>query len=265
MFSSSDHTFVVCAYKESPFLKDCLQSLAEQTIAPNIVMVTSTPNDSIHRLSEQHSVPLVINDTEPGIASDWNNAVESVDTKLVTIAHQDDLYCPRYLESLLDLVSTSDDPLLYFTDYGELRNGTEVNDNKLLRVKRFMLSPLKAKATRKSKFIRRRILSFGSPICCPSVTLVKSKLTPGFFKADFHSDLDWQAWTALAGMEGDFLYNTTIQMYHRIHEDSETSRLIQNASRGSEDLQMLQCFWPKPIASLIYKLYAKGQDSNEGF
>ena len=97
MFSPSDHAFAVCAYKESPFLEDCLQSLAAQTIAPNIVMVTSTPNDGIRRLSERYSIPLVVNDTEPGIASDWNNAVESVDAKLVTIAHQDDLYCPRYL------------------------------------------------------------------------------------------------------------------------------------------------------------------------
>lgn len=265
MFSSSDHTFVVCAYKESPFLKDCLQSLVDQTVKPNVVMVTSTPNDSIRRLSEQFSIPLVVNDTKPGIASDWNNAVNSADTELVTIAHQDDLYCPRYLESLLELANTSRNPLLYFTDYGELREGERVDGNKLLRVKRIMLSPLKIKGARKSKFIRRRILSFGSPICCPSVTLIKSKLTPNFFKADFRSDLDWQAWTTLANMEGDFLYNPAILMYHRIHEDSETSRLIQNASRASEDLQMLQCFWPKPIASLIYKLYAKGQESNGGF
>lgn len=264
MFSSSDHTFAVCAYKESPYLKDCLQSLADQTVEANIIMVTSTPNDSITRLSEQFSIPLFVSNTKPGIASDWNNAVEHAQTELVTIAHQDDLYAPCYLESLLETVNTSSDPLLYFTDYGELRNDLKVHDNKLLCVKRIMLSPLKIKATRRSVFVRRRILSFGSPICCPSVTLVKSKLTPRFFKTDFSSDLDWQAWTTLASMEGDFLYNPTIQMYHRIHEESETSRLIQDSSRGSEDLQMLQCFWPKPIASLIYKLYAKGQDSNEG-
>ena len=264
MYSSANHTFAVCAYKESPYLEECLKSLLAQTVDANIVISTSTPNGFIEELSSRYSIPLHVSETEPGIASDWNHAVDLAETELVTIAHQDDLYEPTYLESMLELVNESDDPLLYFTNYGELRNGKRVNENKLLDVKRTMLAPLRGKAAQGSRFVRRRILSMGSAICCPSVTLVKSRIEPGFFKDEYRSNLDWQAWATLAREKGDFIYNPEIMMYHRIHEDSETSHLIEDSSRGAEDLRMLESFWPKPIASFIFKWYAKGQNSNQG-
>ena len=39
------HTFVICAYKESAYLEECVKSLKEQKKESNIIMVTSTPND----------------------------------------------------------------------------------------------------------------------------------------------------------------------------------------------------------------------------
>ena len=56
------HTFVVCAYKESPFLRDCLVSLTKQTLPARILMATSTPNDAIRSLAEEFGVPLFISD-----------------------------------------------------------------------------------------------------------------------------------------------------------------------------------------------------------
>ena len=35
------HSFVICAYKESPFLEECIQSLEKQTVKSTIKMVTS--------------------------------------------------------------------------------------------------------------------------------------------------------------------------------------------------------------------------------
>ena len=41
---SDKHTFVICAYKESSYLEECIVSLEKQTVKSNILMVTSTPN-----------------------------------------------------------------------------------------------------------------------------------------------------------------------------------------------------------------------------
>ena len=36
---SDKHTFVICAYKESAFLEECIESLEEQTVTSTIIMV----------------------------------------------------------------------------------------------------------------------------------------------------------------------------------------------------------------------------------
>ena len=47
-FDNSDkinlHTFAVCAYGESPYLEECVQSLLAQKVRTRILIATSTPN-----------------------------------------------------------------------------------------------------------------------------------------------------------------------------------------------------------------------------
>lgn len=263
MYSADNHTFALCAYKESPFLEECLRSLTSQEVASRVLVATATPNDHIKSLCEAYAVPLFINPSEPGISSDWNFAMSCAKTSLVTIAHQDDVYEPQYSRRMLDAVNSSKKPLLYFTDYGELRNGIKVDSNVILKVKRAMLFPLRSKAFRGSRFVRRRVLSLGSAICCPSVTMVTHNLPAPIFSDELKCDLDWQAWERLSRLEGDFLYDSAIMMRHRIHEDSETTALIRDDTRTREDLYMLEHFWPRPIARLLGKAYVLSQNSNK--
>ncbi|OUO95556.1 glycosyl transferase family 2 [Gordonibacter sp. An232A] len=262
MFKPTDHAFVICAYGESPFLEECITSLKAQTRKATVLLATSTPNPHIKALCERYAIPCIPGKPGGGIAADWNHALSVAKTPLITIAHQDDTYEPAYLEEMLEMANGSQNPLLYFTNYGELRNGKRVDENRLLRIKRTMLSPLKKQRNRPSVFIRRRILSLGSPICCPSVTLIASRIRMPLFKSEFKSNLDWQTWAELAREQGEFLYNPHILMHHRIHEGSETTRIIEDEGREGEDLRMLQQFWPAPLAKLINKVYAKGQKSN---
>ena len=51
-------------------------------------------------------------------------------------------------------------------------------------------------------------------------------------------------------------------MCHRIHEESETSHVLSDTGRTSEDLQMYEKFWPKPIANFLAKKYSKSEESN---
>ena len=62
-----DHTFAICAYKQSPYLEECVKSLKNQTYSSKIIMVTSTPNDYIEKICQKHEVPLYINTGESGI------------------------------------------------------------------------------------------------------------------------------------------------------------------------------------------------------
>ncbi|MCD7819572.1 MAG: glycosyltransferase family 2 protein [Lachnospiraceae bacterium] len=257
------HTFVVCAYGESPYLEECVRSLLHQSELSTILIATSTPNACIAAVSEKYQLPVYVNEGEKSLANDWNFALQCAKTPLVTLAHQDDLYYENYTCDTLKTLNRCAHPLISFTDYYELRDGQTVPANRLLRVKRLMLSPLRWPMFWKNRFVRRRILSFGSAICCPSVTLVKENLIGFAFRNNMKSNIDWQAWEEISRKKGEFAYISHPCMGHRIHQSSTTSDLLEKNGRREEDLYVFRKFWPERVARLIEYFYQSSEKSNE--
>lgn len=213
-------------------------------------------------MASKFGIMVLRNEGEPGIAHDWNCALSHAETPLVTIAHQDDTYDFQYVERMLSYCSLATRPLLFFSDYGEIRNEVLTDDTRMLRIKRLMLKPLKKRSGWSSIVLRRRIMSLGSPICCPSVTYYLPNLSWPVFHEGMRGGLDWDAWERLSKLEGDFIYAPEVLMHHRIHEESETSALIKDDIRAKEDLEMFRRFWPLPIATFINWLYGLSLRSN---
>lgn len=262
-FKPENYTFVICAYKESCYLEECICSLKKQKVPVKIILVTSTPNLHIEGLVEKYQLEYYINTGKSGIAEDWNFGLDKADGRVVTIAHQDDVYEPDFAKKILENINCQKKPLIAFTDYGEIRDGKRIRENRLLAVKRVMLFPMRSKVLQRVRFIRRRILSLGSPICCPSVTFVKENLPQTIFTPGYRSDVDWQAWEKISRLKGAFVYCSDILMFHRIHQESATTAIIADHDRTKEDYEMFCRFWPKPIAKIIEHFYRKGEDSNE--
>lgn len=258
-----DHTFAVCAYKESAYLEECICSLQAQTMKSNIIIATSTPNEHINGLAQKYDIPLYINEGESGITQDWNFALSKVTTKYATVAHQDDLYEPKYVEMLLTEMKSEKKPVIGFTDYFEVRNGEKVYDTTMLKIKRLLLAPLKIKMFRSSIFVRRRSLSLGDGICCPSVCFCLENAKRPIFHNKYRSCEDWEAWENLSKQKGAFVYVPEPLMSHRIHEDSATTAIIKDHARVQENFEMYCKFWPKPIARLINHFYTMSEKSNE--
>lgn len=256
----SDHSFIICAYKESAFLEECIQSLQNQTVNSEIQMITSTPNDYIEKLANQYHIPLAVN-ADGGIGQDWNFALKQARTKYVTLAHQDDLYFENYCEKILVKLNKFSDAQIVFSDYCEIRNNQKVVKNKNLSIKRMLLTPLRI--SNKSKWMKRRAISMGNAICCPAVTYNLRKIGDFKFHTNWKTNLDWDAWERLSRNDGRFVYIPEILMGHRIHEESETSNTIKNNDRSKEDLIMLEKFWPKSIAKKIFLGYTKSEESNQ--
>ena len=254
------HTFVICAYKESPYLEECIQSLKSQTVKSEIIMVTSTPCDYISDMAGKYNIPLYINEGESGITQDWNFGLSKVKTKLATIAHQDDVYVSEYTEVFLKSLKGSSKPIIIFSDYGEIRDGKKTTDVQMLKIKRIMLLPITPRIFRGSRFMRRRVLSMGDPICCPSVMFAMRNLEQPVFRNHFVCCEDWEAWEKLSRKKGDFIYIPKPLMYHRIHEESTTTKSLEAGGRIAENYEMFCKFWPAPIARLINKYYTKSED-----
>ncbi|MBR4577852.1 MAG: glycosyltransferase family 2 protein [Clostridia bacterium] len=263
-YTPKDHTFAICAYGESRYLEECIASLEAQTVKTRMIMSTSTPSDFLRKVSEAHGIPLVVNTGKKGIGPDWNYAYNHAETPLVTIAHQDDIYEPEYAARMLEDLNASRNPILWFSGYRELRGSEKVANNKNLRIKRLMLWPLRGRLLRGNRFVRRRILSLGSPICCPAVTYVKERCgAENIFSTEMKVSLDWDQWEIQSRKKGAFVYRAEPLMCHRVHEESETTKLIASNTRGEEDLQMFRRFWPEPIAKRLGKAYAASEKSNK--
>ena len=257
---NKNHTFVVLAYKESEYLKNCIESLLNQTVSSNILIATSTDNNYIRQMAERYGLQVTVNHDPTGIAGDFDFGLAAGKTEFVTIAHQDDYYEPGYLEEISK--SMDDEIIIIFTDYYEEHPDGTQHINRNLRIKRIMLAPLRLKCLQGNRWIRRRILSLGNPICCPAVTFHRSKIQESIFQSDFRSNMDWKAWELLSRKKGRFVYVPKQLMMHRIHEESTTTEIINEGKRRNEDFRMMCLFWPKHIAKKLSKIYAKSEKNN---
>lgn len=265
-YTPDDHVFALCAYGESAYLEECIQSLKRQTRPSRILLCTATPSQFLDEIARRHGLEVRVNHGPHGIAEDWNFAYAQADARLVTLAHQDDVYDPEYLERVLERVNRARHPLICFTDYYELRNGEKVfaSDSKNLHVKELALKPLIPGMFENNRWVRRRILSLCNPICCPAVTYVRVNLPAILFESHFSSNLDWQAWETISRLKGGFCYIHAPLMGHRIHQESTTTKVIgEDNGRSEEDLAMYLKFWPRPIAKWLNRMYSAGQDSNK--
>ena len=113
----TDHSFAVMAYKDSPYLPDCLDSLKNQTVGSDIYIATSTPSLYIDETAKKYGIKIFATDPGQGIAHDWNFSLSIAKTKYVTLAHQDDLYNSNYTRLCIKAAEKFNDTLICFTDY----------------------------------------------------------------------------------------------------------------------------------------------------
>ena len=252
------HSFGVLAYKDSPFLVDCLESLKKQTVKSEIFISTSTPSPYIEKLAETYGVKLFVGESGKGMANDWNFCLRKARTKYITLAHQDDVYLPEYAEKCIDRSEMFSDSLICFTDYAEIYNENIRKSTLLLIVKKFIISTFFLfRPTLSAKLLKKGFLSFGNPIAAPSVMFNLEILRSFNFSSDYKINLDWDAWYRLSIMNGKFVFVNEILMLHRIHEESETTIGINSNQRKNEDMAMFKRLWPRPIANALAFFYKK--------
>jgi len=251
------------AYKDSPFLSECLDSLKNQTLESKIYICTSTPSAFINEIAKKYSVEVFVTESGKGISNDWNFGLQMAKTKYVTLAHQDDLYMPEYTERCINIIEKFDDALICFTGYSEIVDKKDRSGTLLLRVKSFMLwFFMPAKKNIRSKFWKKKLLSLGSPIATPSVLYNRDNLSSFQFSSEFSISVDWDAWYRMATMDGRFVYVNKTLLKHKIHTDSATTAGLVANLRQSEDLRMFKRYWPGFLAKVLAKFYARSYKSN---
>jgi len=259
-----DHAFCIPAYGSSPWLGDCIASLqGQESRGSRIVVITSTPSAELTQLTKAADVPLIETGQQPGIASDWNFALTATSARYVTIAHQDDVYAPAFVGWTRDAFARHADALLVMTSYDEHSPAGPRPRNRNMQVKsllsEFAFLGREAIAGREA---RRRLLCFGNPVCCPSVTFDRARLPDFRFSDSFRTNLDWDAWIRLADEPGSFVYLRKALVSKGIHPGSETTATIASNAREEEDRQLFSRYWPRPVASALMTIYRHSYTAN---
>ena len=185
-----DHTFVIPVYGAALRLGALIDSLRGQTgTTSDIRLATSAPSAELDAFAKHHKIPLHINPRRIDIAADWNFALSVAKTRLVTLAHQDDLFSRPYVAVLGSALRRNRGALLAFCDYSEHTSEGPRPTNINLWVKR----ALRRHAFGKNECIDQpqqkiRLLSLGNPICCPSVMFDRLALESFQFPRGFQHD-----------------------------------------------------------------------------
>lgn len=256
------HTFVVLAYKESDKLEQCIKSVLNQSLKTNVVIATSTPNVYIKNIAKKYNLKIKINKGEKGIGKDFDFATNCVNSKLVTVAHQDDIYDYDYAKKVVEAYDKYPKSTIIFTDYYEIKNGKKVYTSKNLKIKRILLLPLRIRPLSKYKFIKRLVLRFGNSISCPAVTYVKDNVPEEKFSSNLRCDVDWDAWEKLSKIDGNFIFIKDKLMGHTISLETTTTEIINSGIRTKEDLEVFKKFWPTFMAKFINNFYKNSEKSN---
>ena len=258
----TDHTFVICAYKESEYLETCIRSIMRQTVTSFVLMVTSTPNEHIRGLARKYGIPLIVREGQSNIKDDWNAAYDAAATKWVTVAHQDDIYSKKYLEVMHETVTKYKvSPMAFVSDYRPVDADGNHFENANSRIRRLLRTPLRIKSLSDVKVVKKAILALGNSICCPAVTYNKEMLGDSYFTSDKSFNIDWDTFLKMAGEKGAWAYSPKILLLYRMHKDATSKEFIDDGGRAKEDREMFLKFWPKPVVDVLMKFYTKAYDA----
>lgn len=250
----TNHTFVVCAYGESPYLEACVRSVVNQTEKTNVIMSTSTMNEHIRSIADQYQLPLYLNPGEGGMQDNWNFGVSCAKTDFVTVCHQDDYYHPDYFQSIRPFLS--DDMLLLHTSYLDVLEGREFrNFNNQMRL--VLNFPLRSRYLQRVCLAKKNALRFGNSICCPSCTYHVSLLGQPVFVSKLRHSCDWDIYINMAEQKGAMVYLPQTLCYKRTHAASATAGDIRTGIREREDKYLFERLWPSPIAHMMLAIYKK--------
>lgn len=250
------HTFVICAYGQSPYLEACIRSLKAQTVETEIICATSTPSPYLEKLLGKYRIPLFVREEgEKGIGNDWNFAVEKAQGEYVTIAHQDDLYGKRYVEELISARKRWQDMTVFMTDAVLIKDGKLTWGGGVEAVKKILRLPWRAAGLCHLPAVKALGLIFGNPVMCPSCSYRKSQLPKPPFSTDYDFTLDWECMRAMARKQGRFVCVEKPLLYYRIHDGAATRACMENHRREKEEREMFEKIWPGWLSGLIMKGY----------
>lgn len=247
-------TIAIPFYSGLEYLRGALDSLLGQTCSDwrGIVVDDAGPDPDARELVESYHdqrLRYVRNETNLGLAGNWNHCLRIADTECATLFHADDELEPEYVSLVLDGHRRHPQAVAVYTRARVIgasgRRLVSVPDV----VKRFSAPRRRGDVTVLEGDDGLASLLWGQHVFCPSVSYKRSLLGPEPFDRRWRQvlDLDLLARLLLAGQHLVGLHE--VGYVWRRHAASESAQLTKDLIRFEEEFAVYQEIGAKASAA----------------
>jgi GT2 family glycosyltransferase len=235
--------FAIPYYRGLGFLEEALRSLQAQTFEDwEAVVVDDLGPESAEELVvglSDSRVRYLRNETNLGLAANWNRAIESTTAPLVTVFHCDDVLEPNYAATMIRLMRDNPSAIA-----GHCRTLLIDQDGKATRtladsVKRVIRpSTMGTVITEGDEGLVSLLRGFW--IFCPTLCYRRAAFQPRNFdsRLKFVADFDFVSHLLLSG---ETIVGTSIVGYrYRRHSQNETAKMTGSLERFDEEFRLYE-------------------------
>ncbi len=245
-------TFAIPCRNAGVHLRPLLQSLLRQTEQDFVLLlVDDGSSDGSAALAREVAGDRIVihhNDPARGIGGNWNRCVELVATPFFCLAHQDDVYEPRYLERMLAALQARPDAGMAHcrATAVDVDGVAFVSPAERFKDHFWKHAPGEDRAAHWARLYR------GNFVCCPSALYRTDAVRKaGPFRADLRFALDWEYWFRLLREGFGIADVDELLLHYRRHEAGATNAANADRSRFEEELQVLVAARGEGIAACL--------------
>jgi glycosyltransferase involved in cell wall biosynthesis len=172
-----------------------------------------------------------------GLAANFAHAASLVETPFFCLAHQDDVYAPDYLATLLAALERA--PAATFAHC--TATAIDGDGNALTAAAERFKHGLARKAVDADPVRLFQLLWRGNFVCCPSVLFRTAAFRAlGGFDTSLSFALDWELWFRCTRRQQPFVTVLTPLVRYRRHAGNATRAATRSLRRFEEELAVLQ-------------------------
>jgi len=240
---SSALSVVIPVFNGARFLGETIRSLLAQTRTDfRLVCIDDASDDDsagIAKAAGGDRIEVLRNPARLGLAANWNRAIEIADADAFVIAHQDDVYEPRYLETLASVLDARPRAFAVHCKATTIdERGTPIDHPAGLFKERFWSDedPMERPPERELAMLQR-----GNYVIAPSVMFRSASVARlGRFDARYEFVTDWEYW-----IRGVLAGETLVGIHERLvkfrrHAQTATRMHERTLRRYEEEIDLLQ-------------------------
>ncbi|MGC6489346.1 MAG: glycosyltransferase family 2 protein [Planctomycetota bacterium] len=221
-------------------LRPLLESLlAQSEPAVRIALIDDASQDGSVALAREVAgarVDVHENPSALGIGGNWNRCAELVDTPYFCIAHQDDVYEPRFVERMCDELDANPGAGMVHCRAAAIDGDGRPHSSPAERYKEHFWRAGHGDG-RAEQYAR---LWSGNYICCPSVVYRTAAFRQaGPFRVDLQFALDWEYWFRMLRGGHDIAELGEVLLQYRRHPTAATRAATSEQWRFAEELAVL--------------------------